>query len=465
MTAPPLIVGPAAADAVRSGLIRLGDHPALTAAQSTWNGTQLLTASSTDTTATPGAGGALLARLALGAQVTAPAAEVLVAALAEPNARTAVLTPTVGVGGDVALTSWAAGTNVYCGHGDGPAVVVRELERCGATVAVVPLATLRALPDEPAALMADLSELQLLLYDAADGMLTDSQERAVRDTLGITPRGVLSGSASSEGAVIARLVRACTGVGDVRVDRGRDSWSVRVTPVRRHAHADPAGDAALAGSVQSAADKAISTMNAEAALDALRCLDRTALLSMLAALDRCGDTLADTPHKALVRRWHTVLAAQNLATPDSAALERAWRDTAQRWRVAVGGTGTIDYARRTCDRLPELLRGEVQAVHLLFPKGDATAAEALYRESITARYQHHGVAAAVAEIVRRRPGPVRVLEVGAGTGATTDAVLPELAGLPVDYLFTDVSRYFIDRARPVRGLSLGPVRDLRHGRS
>ncbi|WP_252959880.1 class I SAM-dependent methyltransferase, partial [Pseudomonas simiae] len=42
--------------------------------------------------------------------------------------------------------------------------------------------------------------------------------------------------------------------------------------------------------------------------------------------------------------------------------------------------------------------------------------------------------------------PLHVLEVGAGTGSTTQAVLPTLANANVDYLCTDVSRYFSEQA-------------------
>jgi pyochelin synthetase len=44
--------------------------------------------------------------------------------------------------------------------------------------------------------------------------------------------------------------------------------------------------------------------------------------------------------------------------------------------------------------------------------------------------------------------PIRLLEVGGGTGATSEALLPELSGADVDYLFTDVSKFFLDQAAP-----------------
>ena len=59
------------------------------------------------------------------------------------------------------------------------------------------------------------------------------------------------------------------------------------------------------------------------------------------------------------------------------------------------------------------------------------------------------VAAAVAAL---RPGseadgPLRVLEIGAGTGGTTAAVLPALAGAALEYVFTDVSPLFVASGR------------------
>ena len=43
--------------------------------------------------------------------------------------------------------------------------------------------------------------------------------------------------------------------------------------------------------------------------------------------------------------------------------------------------------------------------------------------------------------------PVRILEIGGGTGATTVPILSALAGKAIEYVFTDVSPVFLFRAR------------------
>jgi len=45
-----------------------------------------------------------------------------------------------------------------------------------------------------------------------------------------------------------------------------------------------------------------------------------------------------------------------------------------------------------------------------------------------------------------RPGPLRILEVGAGVGGTTKPLLEVLAGSRAEYVFTDVSRLFLAKA-------------------
>ncbi|MEV5409701.1 methyltransferase [Thermopolyspora sp. NPDC052614] len=330
-------------------------------------------------------------------------------------------------------------------------------------------------------------------------------------------------------------------VGDGEPKRASDGEEV--------AAMSPAQDvAALTRAASDAADRALADVDLDRAVAAIERLGRVALASMLDALRRRGlftapgdrHTVQEVltrahvvpEHRGLIRRWLTVLTREGLlaedggwlcATPGAAeatgpALDRAWAWIGTEWRAAMGAALTIEYARRNAERLPDLMTGAVPAFMLLFPEGGMRLARALYRESVTARYQHGAVAALVAEIARRRRpeqgperrpeqgperrpergpegrpergpegrpergpergpegrpergpegrpergpergpegrpvqgserGPVRILEVGAGTGATTEAVLPALDGVAADYLYTDVSRYFLDRAR------------------
>lgn len=227
---------------------------------------------------------------------------------------------------------------------------------------------------------------------------------------------------------------------------------------------------------EAALDQQFST---ERLVEAVRLNDQlghAALLSMLNGLDHCG--LLPAPlndvaqglahagvapgHRPLIARWLDVLQGQGLLRRDGTrlhptldasawsdqALEGIWTQLSLDWARNTGGSGTLEYARDNARQLPALMRGDCAAVHLLFPEGRTERAAALYRESLAAQYQHRAVAHWVGAWAARQPAgmPLRVLEVGAGTGSTTQAVLAALADASLDYLCTDVSRYFSEQA-------------------
>ncbi|MFJ7243057.1 Gfo/Idh/MocA family oxidoreductase [Kitasatospora sp. NPDC098652] len=167
-------------------------------------------------------------------------------------------------------------------------------------------------------------------------------------------------------------------------------------------------------------------------------------------------------HHRLIRRWIDLLAERGLLERDGdqlratrpvgpAEVGRAWDRAAEAWTGGLGSAAFIDYLRLNAECLPELMAGEQRAALLLFPEGRTERADAVYRDTVTARYLNTAVAAAVRAVAAAHPGPgpLRVVEVGAGTGATTEAVVGALdgAGLRADYLFTDVSQFFLGPAR------------------
>ncbi len=102
------------------------------------------------------------------------------------------------------------------------------------------------------------------------------------------------------------------------------------------------------------------------------------------------------------------------------------------------------------ENLTELAQDRIRVQELLFPNGDMSTAEAAYRDNLSARYINLAAGRAVADLVeglRSDRSPVRILEVGAGIGGTTDDVTAAVSGLPVEYHFTDVSTFFLDAAK------------------
>ena len=97
----------------------------------------------------------------------------------------------------------------------------------------------------------------------------------------------------------------------------------------------------------------------------------------------------------------------------------------------------------------DVLTGRKEATSVLFPSGDFGLVEPIYRGNALTDYYNAIVANTAADIVRCATGPVRIVEIGAGTGGTTETVLRELAatGRQVEYLFTDISPVFLQRAK------------------
>ncbi|MER5705090.1 methyltransferase, partial [Micromonospora sp. NPDC002296] len=97
--------------------------------------------------------------------------------------------------------------------------------------------------------------------------------------------------------------------------------------------------------------------------------------------------------------------------------------------------------------LSDVLTGRRDGMDVLFPEGSADLVSRFYRsDPVMEQYNR-----LLGEVLRTAAadGPVRILEVGAGTGATTRIVLAALApfGARVHYTYTDLSSTFIRHGR------------------
>ncbi|MDE0048243.1 MAG: SDR family NAD(P)-dependent oxidoreductase, partial [Rhodospirillales bacterium] len=111
------------------------------------------------------------------------------------------------------------------------------------------------------------------------------------------------------------------------------------------------------------------------------------------------------------------------------------------------GSNEIGLFRRSANALPDVLRGEADALTLLFSSGEPTAAD-LYLKAPVARAANRLLADAIAALLAEMPSGrrLRVIEVGAGTGSATASVLPELPEGGYDYIYTDISAGFFSEA-------------------
>jgi polyketide synthase PksN len=112
--------------------------------------------------------------------------------------------------------------------------------------------------------------------------------------------------------------------------------------------------------------------------------------------------------------------------------------------------GFADLLSRCLAEFTEVLSGRRLATDVLFPGGRSDAVERIYHENPLADWCNGLCAATVLDAVRqlkdKKSGePIRILEVGAGTGGTSKVLLRALREVSgeIEYLYTDLSPLFL----------------------
>jgi acyl transferase domain-containing protein/NADPH:quinone reductase-like Zn-dependent oxidoreductase/NAD(P)-dependent dehydrogenase (short-subunit alcohol dehydrogenase family)/SAM-dependent methyltransferase/acyl carrier protein len=102
----------------------------------------------------------------------------------------------------------------------------------------------------------------------------------------------------------------------------------------------------------------------------------------------------------------------------------------------------------TCAEIGPVLRGEKDAVQVLFAGAGAELLEQFYGDGLLTSHWLAAITAAVSQAARAFPEGrgLRILEVGAGTGGLASQVLPALERGLHSYTFTDVSAAFFPAA-------------------
>lgn len=105
--------------------------------------------------------------------------------------------------------------------------------------------------------------------------------------------------------------------------------------------------------------------------------------------------------------------------------------------------------QRCGQSLAAVLDGSCNPLELLFPQGDDSLVRQLYQHLPSLKLMNALVAETIRQVLQRLPAgrTFSILEIGAGTGGTTAAILPVLAGHHCRYLFTDIGQAFLNLAR------------------
>ncbi len=156
-------------------------------------------------------------------------------------------------------------------------------------------------------------------------------------------------------------------------------------------------------------------------------------------------------YQMLMQRWLQHLAANNLLSARG-----EWYTAAEPLRprnldVLCGDSARLfsndpifEYFTACGPVLADVITGKLSAVETLFPGGDFGRAEGVYERHPMSAYFASLARAALEGLLRSRRGrALRMVEIGAGTGATASALLPVLRGQAAVYHFTDVSAAFL----------------------
>lgn len=227
--------------------------------------------------------------------------------------------------------------------------------------------------------------------------------------------------------------------------------------------------------IHESSDSVIEDIDSDSIKNAVNCLDKVVLNSMLYSLQKIGllkngekinieditncEKISDDFHWIVIRWLSKLKEDKVLLTDDNSnyvcskyitkdEIEKQWDILEQVWEKISGTKGFINYLRGCFEKLPQLLAKEQDPVSLLYPEGKMDYVQSLYFEHIISRYLNSCIATLIKRIAENHPKkPLRILEIGAGTGATTEQVLDILKEEEIEYLFTDNTKFFIPSAK------------------
>ncbi|MEW2619061.1 beta-ketoacyl synthase N-terminal-like domain-containing protein [Streptomyces sp. NPDC048106] len=138
-------------------------------------------------------------------------------------------------------------------------------------------------------------------------------------------------------------------------------------------------------------------------------------------------------------------------------IERLWREWETgkpTWQENPDLAATHLLVETTLRALPDILSGRRPATEVIFPGGSLELVRNAYATNPASAFFNQVLAADMVARLRRRARAMtadaaRILEIGAGTGATSAVVLEALRSARLDvreYCYTDISRVFLNHA-------------------
>ena len=238
-------------------------------------------------------------------------------------------------------------------------------------------------------------------------------------------------------------------------DDSRHCWASVAAALERESHRGPVGVDVSGYAAKWACLERLTVAHAATVLRGAGLFVRAAERASAAQVrERLG---ASDSYRYLLQRWLQRLARSGalriegeafvsdvpLADPDLDAC------VAESRAALADNPALLAYIEHCGRLLPAVMGGHESPLETLFPDGSFDLAEGLYERSAQMLYINGLAASSVEALVAARGAraTLKVLEIGGGTGGTSSSLIPLLPVERTDYLFTDVTPVFLDRAR------------------
>lgn len=161
----------------------------------------------------------------------------------------------------------------------------------------------------------------------------------------------------------------------------------------------------------------------------------------------------------LIKPWLKSLLDNGLVTfGDSAyaakkeiyrsTLEEGWKSLHNCWEATLGDEKINQYIEENAKNIIPILEGKLDPLGILYPDGSNEYVRALYKDNAITTFLNQCMAEFLVRLSEKRKGrALRILEIGAGSGATTEILLEAIKGRAYEYCYTDISKYFFADAR------------------
>jgi len=152
-------------------------------------------------------------------------------------------------------------------------------------------------------------------------------------------------------------------------------------------------------------------------------------------------------------------APSSNAPSDAAVIWNDWEACTSEWLKDCSLAAQVTLVDLTMRALPEILTGRRRATDILFPDSSMELVEGIYKHNVIADYFNDVMGDKLAEFVAARrtqdaTSRIRILEIGAGTGGTSEAMFKRLKPHEEtigEYCYTDLSKAFLLHAENTYG--------------